>query len=189
MDKRIWRETVLVVFLLCVATAAAPAQTFTSLVSFNGTNGFQPQYVALVQGTDGNLYGTTSAGGANSNCFLGCGTIFQVNPAGTLTTLYSFDFTDGARPNGGLILATDRNFYGSTSGGGTMGGKTGFGTIFKITPGGALTTLHEFNGIEGSGPAAARLRRQMATSTGQRPMAGATSWARYINTRLEAPSP
>ena len=61
-------------------------------------------------------------------------------PAQTLTTLHSFDVTDGANPEGSLIQATDGNLYGTTP----DGGSNGYGTIFKISPGGALTTLHSF---------------------------------------------
>ncbi len=96
----------------------------------------------LVQGTDGNLYGTTEIGGANP-CFAdsggyGCGTVFKITPGGTLTTLYSFDSTDGALPEAGLIRATDGNIYGTTF----YGGANGAGTVFKITPSGTLTTIY-----------------------------------------------
>ncbi|MGO9095481.1 MAG: choice-of-anchor tandem repeat GloVer-containing protein [Bryobacteraceae bacterium] len=135
------------VLLLCAATAIAlPAQTFTTLVSFNGANGAAPSGAPLVQGADGNLYGTTSGGGVNGN-----GTIFKITPGGTLTTLYSFTgATDGSAP-GALLQATDGNFYGTTSGGGANKN----GTIFKITPGGTLATLYSFTGAtDGSAPGA-----------------------------------
>ena len=121
------------------------AQSLTTLTSFNGTNGAQPYYGSLVQGTDGNFYGTTYAGGA-----LGEGTIFKITPEGTLTTLYSFaGSTDGLRPYGGLIQSTDGNLYGTTY----QGGANSAGTIFKITPGGTLTTLYSFtNGSDGELP-------------------------------------
>ena len=69
----------------------APAQTFTTLASFNGTNGSGPA-ASLFQGNDGNFYGTTYIGGPffDSCENDGCGTIFEITPAGTLTTLYSF---------------------------------------------------------------------------------------------------
>jgi uncharacterized repeat protein (TIGR03803 family) len=97
----------------------------------------------LVQASDGNYYGTASGGGAN-----GQGTIFQVTPAGKLTTLYSFcskaNCADGASPQG-LIQATNGNFYGATYAGGSVGTCLGgCGTIFEITPAGKLTTLHTF---------------------------------------------
>jgi uncharacterized repeat protein (TIGR03803 family) len=84
------------VFLLWAATAVAlPAQTFTTLFNFDSTDGADA-YGGLVQGTDGNLYGTTSGGGANSD-----GTVFSITPSGTLTTLHSFDVTDGEYPLAG----------------------------------------------------------------------------------------
>src|ERR1700690_1738547 len=73
------------VVALCAATAIAlPAQSFTTLHSFNGTDGNSP-LGALVQASDGNLYGATYGGGAN-----GWGTVFKITPGGTLTTIYSF---------------------------------------------------------------------------------------------------
>jgi uncharacterized repeat protein (TIGR03803 family) len=121
-----------------------PDGTETTLYSFGvGTDGAEP-YGALVQGTDGNFYGTTSGGGANG----AGGTVFKITPSGTLTTLYSFcsqpNCADGALP-GGLVLATDGNFYGVTGGGGSNNcTDDGCGTIFKITPSGTLTTLYTF---------------------------------------------
>jgi len=134
-----------VYFFLCAATAiASPAQSFTSLYSFCSQSkcpdGSRPNGW-LVQGYDGSFYGTTSSGGAN-----GYGTVFKITSAGALTTLHSFNDTDGNAPSA-LILATDGNFYGTTSqGGGTNcpRGSNLCGTVFKITPGGALSTLYGF---------------------------------------------
>src|ERR1700678_1682592 len=75
-----------------------PATTFSSLFSFDGTDGEAPR-AALVQGADGNFYGTTVEGGANC-APSGCGTIFKVAPSGAQTVLHSFDGTDGSSPNG-----------------------------------------------------------------------------------------
>ncbi|HEV2379931.1 MAG TPA: choice-of-anchor tandem repeat GloVer-containing protein [Terriglobia bacterium] len=134
--------------LLCaLVPPATRAQTFTSLLSFNGTDGANPFFSVLAQGTDGNLYGTTSARGSH-----GKGTVFKITPSGTLTTLYSFcaksKCTDGSVPYGGLVLGTDGNFYGTTFSGGTLG----VGTVYKITPAGKLTTLHSFNFSDGYNP-------------------------------------
>jgi uncharacterized repeat protein (TIGR03803 family) len=139
------------VFLLSAATAIASASApkFKSILSFGGSNGLGPNFMSVVQGLDGNLYGTTEFGGQYLSCNIrgeGCGTVFQITPAGTLTTLWNFcqDITDqcpdGAYPIGGLALGTDGNFYGTTSGGGKHGG----GTVFKITSAGVLTTLYNF---------------------------------------------
>jgi uncharacterized repeat protein (TIGR03803 family) len=159
MSKLSWGKSACAVALLCVATAiASPAQTFTTLVNFNDTNGMNPYTMSLVQGTDGNLYGITEFGGAN-----GVGTVFKVTPTGTLATLYSFcaktNCTDGAVPFGGLVLGTDGNFYGTTSEGGETaepcgaeGGIGDCGTVFKITPAGKLTTLHSFDSTDGYTP-------------------------------------
>src|SRR5215469_5324569 len=146
-------------FLLSLTSAiASPAQTvktFSTLLSFDGSDGETPAYLAsLVQGLDGNLYGTTHAGGANSN-----GTVFKITPAGTLTTLYNFcaqaNCTDGKSPEATLALATNGTFYGTTFLGGSTGCDSGdfsCGTVFKITPSGALTTLHGFDGNDGGNP-------------------------------------
>jgi len=131
-----------------------PKGTLATLHSFAGANDSGP-LAGLVQAADGNFYGTTQGGGASSNCANGCGTVFKITPKGTLTTLHSFDGTDGSGPVAGLIQATDGNFYGTTFGGGTGSNSCiGCGTVFKITPTGALTTLHSFGAIDGSRPAA-----------------------------------
>jgi uncharacterized repeat protein (TIGR03803 family) len=124
------------------STPSAP--TFKTLVNFNGANGANPQ-PDLIQGTDGNLYGTTPGGGAN-----GSGVLFKMTPTGTLTTLYNFcaeaGCTDGKNP-GALTLGSNGNFYGLTARGGTFG----YGTVFKFTGVGNPTTLHNFDGTDGSG--------------------------------------
>ena len=96
-----------VVFVAFAITAIAlPAQTFTRLYSFNLKRGTAPS-AGLAQATNGDLYGTTSGGGAKGNY----GTVFKITPSGTLTTLYSFcsqsGCTDGAGPNTGLVQATN----------------------------------------------------------------------------------
>jgi uncharacterized repeat protein (TIGR03803 family) len=120
-----------------------PAQTFTTLHNFDLTDGFEP-VGALVQTTAGALYGSTEYGGTSSSCTYGCGTIFKITPSGTLTTLYSFcpqsGCTDGSYPYAGLIQATNGDLYGTT----INGGANGYGTVFKITPSGTLTTLYSF---------------------------------------------
>jgi len=121
-------------------TSRGKLTTLYSFCSQNDcTDGNYP-YAGLIQATDGNFYGTTVFGGTNF-CKPGdCGTVFQITPSGKLTTLHSFDWTDGAWPYAGLVQATDGNFYGTAEGGGANGG----GTIFKITPRGKLTTLYSF---------------------------------------------
>jgi uncharacterized repeat protein (TIGR03803 family) len=136
-----------------------PSGTLTRIYSFCSqricTDGAGP-LAGLVLGTDGNLYGTTSEGG--TTCVVGCGTVFRITLGGTLTTLHSFDLTDGAFPFAGLIQASDGNFYGTTDEGGPYGNAcgAGCGTIFKITCDGALNTLYSFcsqpNCADGSTP-------------------------------------
>jgi uncharacterized repeat protein (TIGR03803 family) len=110
----------------------------------------------LVQGTDGNFYGTTKGGGVYLNCSgAGCGTVFKITAEGMLTVLHSFcalgdSCADGDTPWAGLVQATDGNFYGTTQGGGPYY----CGTVFKMTPAGALTTLHSFDCSDGSNPVA-----------------------------------
>jgi uncharacterized repeat protein (TIGR03803 family) len=123
-----------------------PGGILTTLHSFDCTDGCSPE-AGLIQGSDGNFYGTTTYGGTSSACFGGCGTVFRITPGGTLTTLHSFDGADGNGPQS-LVQATDGNFYGTTTSGGTFND----GTIFKITPGGTLTTLHCFDGNHGAIP-------------------------------------
>jgi uncharacterized repeat protein (TIGR03803 family) len=67
----------------------------------------------LIQGTDGNFYGTTGQGGTNNNCTDGCGTVFKITAKGVLTSLHSFDGTDGSTPNAGLVQGIDGDFYGT----------------------------------------------------------------------------
>ncbi len=101
-------------------------------------DGYDP-YAGLLQGTDGNFYGTTASGG--SSCQPGgCGTAFTLSSAGALTTLVSFDDSDGALPQAALIQATNGNFYGTSY----EGGAYGSGEVFELTPNGTVTTLHSF---------------------------------------------
>ena len=147
----------------------SPSGGFATLYAFcsspNCSDGIFPS--SLVEGTDGNFYGTTEQGGANtyqacgagSGC--GAGTVFRLTPAGVLTTLYSFcnqaGCPDGAGPNASLLQGSDGDFYGTTLSGGLSGCVgNGCGTIFKITSLGALTTLYQFcnttNCGDGIGP-------------------------------------
>jgi uncharacterized repeat protein (TIGR03803 family) len=129
-----------------------PTGSVTTLVSFSQATGFNPSS-PLIQGTDGNFYGTTPEGGAN---YPGFGTIFKITPSGTLTVLHSFDGTDGEKSFAALVEGSDGNFYGTTSFGG--GAPNFVGTVFRITPTGTLTTLHSFNGSDGSGADAALIQ-------------------------------
>lgn len=117
-----------------------PDGTLTNLYSFTGGNDGYLPVGALVQGTDGNLYGATeynSLGG-----FRLYGTLFKITPGGKLSTLYPVNYTDGGNPHAGLVQGSDGNFYGTT-----YGANNGNGTVFRITPGGTLTTLVYFDGF------------------------------------------
>jgi len=149
------RAVLLLVFLIGVATLS-PAQILTTLYDFctlsNCADGVDPN-AGLVEGSDGNFYGTTTAGGVTDS-----GTIFKITPDGKLTVLYSFcseqNCDDGAYPMAALVQGSDGDFYGTTSYGATSDG----GTVFKITPAGSLTTLYRFcsaaNCVDGSQPTA-----------------------------------
>ena len=129
-----------------------PRGILTTLYVFHGPDGAFPQ-VGLVQARDGNLYGTTNGGGF-SVCALGCGTVFKITPAGILTTLHRFALTDGANPISGLVQSTGGNLFGTTYSGGDLSCDPDFGcgTVFGITPSGTLMTVHNFTGLDGSGP-------------------------------------
>jgi uncharacterized repeat protein (TIGR03803 family) len=111
---------------------------------------------ALIQAADGHLYGTTGSGGSGTGCDgAACGTVFKITASGTLTTLYAFcsqgifgdNCPDGDEPNA-LTQAADGNSYGITVNGGPNIGCPrnfdGYGTVFKITPSGGLTTVYSF---------------------------------------------
>jgi uncharacterized repeat protein (TIGR03803 family) len=117
----------------------------TPVYEFTGGSDGEYPYSDLVLGRDGQLYGTTEAGGAG-----GYGTLFRLATNGTLTTLVAFNYTNGAYPEGGLVQGNDGNFYGTTF----EGGLYGYGTVFQLTTNGALSTLHSFANADGSGPAA-----------------------------------
>ncbi len=113
----------------------SPGGKFTTLHDFDSTDG-GGQYAALVQGTDGEFYGTSAPTGRPDEY----GSIYKMTPNGTITVLHHFNGTDGGAPFAPLIQATDGNFYGTTEG----YGANNYGTIFRITPQGMLTTLYNF---------------------------------------------
>jgi uncharacterized repeat protein (TIGR03803 family) len=208
------------IFLFAIAaTISSPAQTFITLLTFDGTDGSGPSG-SLVQGTDGNLYGTTqsanpahnggivfkiTAGGvltmlhsedpscaalvlATDGNFYGTtrlgganayGSIFKITPEGAQTTLHSFDLTDGAYPCASLVQGNDGNFYGTTEEGGAHdtcqpdpSGVEGCGTVFKITPAGVLTTLHNFDLKDGGNSTAELVQGTDGNFYGSTPSGG-----------------
>jgi uncharacterized repeat protein (TIGR03803 family) len=114
----------------------AQGQIFTTLHSLTAAEGSELEG-RLIEGVDGNFYGTARMGGSN-----GVGSIFKITPGGAFSVLYSFGSVagDGMFPYAGLAKGSDGNFYGTT-------GSMDFpprtpGTVFKITPSGMLTTLY-----------------------------------------------
>jgi uncharacterized repeat protein (TIGR03803 family) len=135
----------------------------TTLVSFNNTNGAFPDD-GLMLGQDGNFYGTTANGGSHV-----AGTVFRMTPAGALTTLFSFNNTNGANPFGGLVQGSDGLLYGTTAFGGT---NLSFGTLFKITTNGVLTTLFNFHFTDGEEPSSKMIRAPDGSLYGTTPFGG-----------------
>jgi uncharacterized repeat protein (TIGR03803 family) len=168
----------LMLLLLVAATAAtSSAQTFKTLYNLcSKTNptGYcldgKTSSTTLVQGTNGYLYGTTFYGGPAN-----FGTVFKVTTAGKLTTIYNFcsqaSCTDGSNPQGGLLRATNGSFYGVTN----QGGAYGYGTVFKITAAGKLTTLHSFNQTDGAYPQAGLIQATNGNFYGTTYVGGAYS--------------
>jgi len=139
--------------LALVAAKSAEAQTFTVLYTFTSTaDGEQPD-ASLFQDAAGNLYGTTQYGGAKG----GFGTVFKLSTKGEETVLLSFAGTpDAEDPYSGLTRDKAGNFYGTTLYGGAQGG---FGTVFKLHPGGKETILHSFAGTpDGEDPRSVLVR-------------------------------
>lgn len=115
-----------------------------TLWAFTGSSDGGSPVAGLVEGSDGNYYGTTSVGGGSSNC----GTVYKITPTGILTTLYQFDSTHGCTSNAPLVLGSDGNFYGVT----TFGGTHGDGVVFKVSPAGKETAIFNFDGTHGKFP-------------------------------------
>ncbi len=129
---------------------ADTAGNLTVLHSFGFPDSASAPYAGLVQGSDGNFYGTTHDGGSS-----GLGTVFKVDSSGNVTILHSFNLADGTYPWDSLTQGSDGNLYGTTSADGAQGG----GTIFKIDYSGNFTKLHDFSvSTDGSFPTAGLLQ-------------------------------
>ena len=217
---------VALILVLTAISIASSAQTFTTFLNFDQTNGANP-YGTLIQGTDGNFYGTSQFGGtigygnvfkitpegvatsiysfcrkqdcpdgyepiaglvqgANGNLYGTTpgtvGTIFSLNSENALTTLYRFcsrpDCADGYDASSSLVLGADGNLYGTTSAGGKVSIPCreqygSCGTVFKITPGGVLTTLRSFRGPDGAVPYAALVQGSDGNFYGTTQLGGA----------------
>ncbi len=125
-------------------SVAKPSRLYSFCSAPNCADGETPEE-PMVEGFNGSLYGNTFYGGNLNNCQGGCGTIFKVTPSGQLTTLHTFcqsgiKCPDGSNPQAPLVLGSDGNFYG-----GANGGSAPTGTLFRITPNGTFTKMHQFN--------------------------------------------
>jgi uncharacterized repeat protein (TIGR03803 family) len=166
-----WAAVAVSAIALTLAAVTASAQSFKTLLNFNGANGANPYYMSLVQGFDGNFYGTTAGGGT-----AGRGTVFKIDAQGALATLYNFcsraGCADGSSPYGTLVEAPDGSFFGTTA----AGGSNNAGTVFRITLRGVLTTLHSFTGGEdGSNPSGGLAEAPDGNFYGTTPLGGANS--------------
>ncbi|MGA8493494.1 MAG: choice-of-anchor tandem repeat GloVer-containing protein [Terriglobales bacterium] len=131
------------VVVVVLAAPSAQAQTYSVLYSFKGYHGKNP-YAGLIQDKKGNLYGTTSVGGAYN-----LGTVFELKTTGKEKVLYSFTSrATGTNPWAGLVRDSDGNLYGTTKHGGTYN----YGVVFKLDTTGAETVLHSFTGKDGAEP-------------------------------------
>ncbi len=139
--KNVVLAAFLYVWIWPLSTFAQSNITYTTLVEFGGTNGQYPD-ACLIQGSDGNFYGTTLEGGTNN-----LGTVYRMTPDGLLTTLVSFNGANGSFPEAPLFQGNDGNFYGTTQEGGTNGD---YGTVFSITSNGAFNSLVSFANTNGA---------------------------------------
>jgi uncharacterized repeat protein (TIGR03803 family) len=132
-----------------------PDGIFTTLHYFWENEGRRP-YGGLQEGSDGKFYGTTYEGGTAAACSLvrGCGTVFRVGPSGDFVTLHNFSGVDGQMPQSPPVQGADGNWYGTAGAGGTgtCSDPLGCGTVYRMTPGGAVTTLYAFSEEEGKSP-------------------------------------
>jgi uncharacterized repeat protein (TIGR03803 family) len=124
-----------------IAYKITPAGKFTKLYSFHYKHGFQP-YGPLVVGADGNFWGTTMYGGTGRGQG-GYGVVFKMTVTGKLSVIYNFDSTHGQNPYAGLVQGKDGNFYGTAAGG--TGCSFDCGVVFRMTPTGKVTVLHNMN--------------------------------------------
>ncbi|MFI5118499.1 MAG: choice-of-anchor tandem repeat GloVer-containing protein, partial [Terriglobales bacterium] len=130
------------VVMFAGAAVPAQAQTPTVLYRFAGFNGDACATRGnIVQGRDGNMYG----GGAAA-CGTGSGTIYKISPAGVESAFFIFPSQWLNCGGAGLTLGSDGNFYGTCISGNPA---TGMGSIFRLTPAGVFTDLHDFDGTNG----------------------------------------
>jgi uncharacterized repeat protein (TIGR03803 family) len=159
-----------------------PSGTLTTLYSFTGSpNGANP-VAPLIQGSNGNFYGTTYSGG-----FSPLGTVFSVSSTGSYSLLSNFSSygTVGswANPTGPVTEATDGNFYGTTPYGPDISSGED-GSVFRVTPGGVMTVMHQFDGTDGSRPSGALLQAKDGYLYGTTPNGGASGYGTIFRMTL-----
>jgi uncharacterized repeat protein (TIGR03803 family) len=135
-------------------------KTETVLHSFDysTTDGAYPYAGSLIRDAQGNLYGVAQEGGSNYY-----GVVYKISKTGTETILYNFDYSNsGGYPIGSLAIDKKGNLYGATE----DGGANGYGTIWKLTPGGTFTVLHAFSYSDGGYPYAGVMRTANGTLFG-----------------------
>lgn len=168
-------------FAFLFATTSAHAQTFNQLYDFQGKADGGNPVAGLTVDSEGNLYGTTEAGGRGTckgNFLSGCGVVFKLSTTGELTAIYQFQGgTDGADPRGGVIRDARGNLYGTTFAGGgatcAFAPAGGCGTIFKIDANGNETVLYRFSGgPDGAGPSASLYQDAQGTLWGTAELGG-----------------
>jgi uncharacterized repeat protein (TIGR03803 family) len=157
-----------------------PGGTETVFYSFAGGSDGEHPYAGVIQGSDGNFYGTTYFGGSS-----GLGTVFKITPSGTETVLHSFagGSSDGANPEAGLTQGTDGNFYGNTY----LGGTSNLGTVFEITPSGTETVLHSFAGgsSDGANPSANLIQSSDGNLYGSTGAGGTSGYGTFFKVTLQ----
>jgi len=131
----------------------------------------------VIQGTDGNFYGTTCAGGTS-----GLGVAFKLTSAGVLTVLHNFNGTDGETPYAGLVQANDGNVYGTTTAGGTLG----FGTLFKITSAGTFSVVYNFENTHGASPKVTLFQETNGILYGDTDLGGTKSSGAFYSLNISA---
>jgi len=163
-------------FIDISGTLPGPSTTArnTVLHSFSGADGSQPQG-ALIQGSDGNFYGTTYFGGSSGSGSISnnLGTVFKTDSHGNVTVVHSFFGPEGAHPSASLVQGRDGAFYGTTA----AGGAGGIGTIFKMSQAGDVTVLHSFFGTDGRAPSAPLVQAKDGSFYGTAALGGNLSCA------------
>jgi uncharacterized repeat protein (TIGR03803 family) len=139
--------------------------TSQTLHTFPEPNGYYNFLAGLLKAADGNFYGTTEWGGAYNG-----GTVFRMDPSGTVTTIHDFQFPDGTNPGAALIQASDGFLYGTTA-----GGAVGyFGTVYRIDYSGTgFSMVHAFSGLDGREPAGSVIQASDGSLVGTTFLGGA----------------